>query len=338
MRISTFLILFSACGPPNDGTPSIDEDGAIVTEVGTDTTVTIFDHALQNFGDPNTRNIETTAVLPDPALWSEIKVKYRLDCPTGGCDPWDRWANLEVMVGDVPIEIDRVITPYGVGGTWRTDVTDMAPILSGERTFRSNIDTWIGGEQGWELTVELIYTGGTPDRIPVAVEPVFNAWVLYGDEINREANQLPPVSVTSPANTESMRVRALITGHGQGNEDNCAEFCARTHTLSAGDDTYDLELWRDDCADNKINDQAGNWRPNRAGWCPGDDVDPIEWDVGDVSGDVTVAWTPEPYLNRCGGTEACSNCPAGFPGCAYDGGGHTEPRYSVSAVAIFFFE
>jgi hypothetical protein len=325
--------LFLAC-PPSEGD---DDDPGL--QPGQDRSVTILSREVQNFGDPNTRNIEVTATLPEPALWESITLEYRLRCPGGGCDPWDRWGNLEVVLGEgddaVPVEIGRVITPYGVGGTWEIDVTDLAPVLSGERTFRSNIDTWVS-PQGWMVTAKLHYVGGRPRHRPVEVVPVLNGWAVYGDPTDPLQDQLPPMTVPIAADASRLLLRATVTGHGQGNEENCAEFCRKTHTLTAGDESHDWLLWRDDCADNPIDNQTGNWQPNRAGWCPGDAVTPEEWVVEDLSGgDIEVAWRAEDYTNRCGGTEECSDCPLGFGGCEYNGSSHTPPRWSVSLVAIF---
>ncbi|MCB9682098.1 MAG: hypothetical protein H6733_11590 [Alphaproteobacteria bacterium] len=312
---------------------------ALDLPVGVDTDVVVADQVLQAFnGDDNTRTVELDATLPDAAQWSKIVLEYTLDCPSGGCDPWDRWGNVEVLVGEgddaVAVEIARVMTPYGVGGTWKNDVTELAPLLAGPTTFRSSIDTWVGGGQGWNVSLTLHYTGGTPDRVPLAVVPVLNQWVDYGDPAHPPEEQAPPVAVTPPEGATTMALRAMVSGHGQGSLDNCAEFCITKHTLTVGDAEDRWRVWRDDCGDNRVSNQAGNWRPSRAGWCPGDKVTPHTFEVPVTEGTaVDVGWSPEAYVNTCRGDGECTGC---LGVCDYDGGGHTPPRWSVGTVAVFY--
>ena len=50
------------------------------------------------------------------------------DCPAGGCDPWDRKANIQIKQFDEWFEIGRYVTPYGIGCSWVFDVTDYRSI------------------------------------------------------------------------------------------------------------------------------------------------------------------------------------------------------------------
>ena len=56
-----------------------------------------------------------------------------------------------------------------------------------------------------------------------------------------------------------------MTGHGQGNTDNCAEFCRKDHTVFVDSTGYDREIWRDDCGETKVQPQqlAGSLRIQR---------------------------------------------------------------------------
>jgi len=333
LLFAALLILCAACPPPEpEGLP-----------IGQDQTILLKERIAHSFGDPNTRDVSFEATMPEAALWRRITLEYELECGRGGCDPWDRWANLEMQIGEGDsaqyIEITRVMTPYGVGGTWETDLTDLAPLLSGTRTFRSRIDTWVNPE-GWRVTLRLHYEGGELDKRPIAVVPAFNTWVVYGDPDNPPATQLPPAAFDVPQDASSMRMRAFVTGHGQGNSQNCAEFCSVEHSFNANGVEESMEIWRDDCADNPINNQFGNWQPNRAGWCPGDIVQPILIDAGTVGpGDgSSISWSPAEYTNTCRGAPNCDNCAFGAQTCEFNGGNHTQPRWSISAAAIFYTE
>ena len=109
---------------------------------GDDATVTAFDATPIYFtGDDNWREVDATAAFPKEGSYERITLHLSLDCPSGGCDPWDRFGSLGVVtetsvdgMSDTVVEIARFITPYHVGGAWDIDVTDLRPLLSGEVT------------------------------------------------------------------------------------------------------------------------------------------------------------------------------------------------------------
>ena len=69
--------------------------------------------------------------------------------------------------------------------------------------------------------------GGTPARLPISVQPVWTAtYVPYGDPAKPIASVAVPSSLALPAGATSFELRAFVTGHGQGNLENCAEFVA----------------------------------------------------------------------------------------------------------------
>ena len=57
-----------------------------------DTTIVAFENVHQFFGGSgNNRTVIDTIQFPDSnSEYSEIIMTVSLDCPTGGCDPWDR--------------------------------------------------------------------------------------------------------------------------------------------------------------------------------------------------------------------------------------------------------
>ena len=319
---------------------------------GADTVVTPFDKAHVYFtGDDNKRMIDAPATFPAEGAYAQIILHLSLDCPDGGCDAWDRFASLGLVTAkgatpeqDTVIEIARYITPYKVKAAWDIDVTDLRPLLSGEVTLRAFIDTWVGPGSpygaGWLVTASFEMKGGIPAKMPVAVLPVWNRQsVVYGDPLKPVSDSAPPQDIALPAGATSYALRTLVTGHGQGNKDNCAEFCQRTHTLTVGATPHAQEIWRDDCATTAVPDQQGTWKYARAGWCPGADVRP--WTV-DITPDIAagapveIAYGVEEYENTCRpGAAVCEGCSLGT-GCEYDGGAHTEPNYQLSTVLIAY--
>jgi len=354
----------SACGSSSDGASSASSSsssgaagaggagGAGGGQVaGVDATVAAFDKTPIYFtGSDNQRTVDAPASFPKDGSYASVVLHLALSCPQGGCDPWDRFGSLGVVTAkgqngepDSVIEIARFITPYHVGASWDLDVTDLVPILRGDLTLRAFIDTWVGpGSQyggGWALSASFEMKGGPPEKEPIAVVPVWSPRnVVYGDPNKPLDVSLPMQAFALPA-ASSYAVRTFVTGHGQGNASNCAEFCPRTHTLSVAGHAHAEKIWRTDCATTAAPGQQGTYKLSRAGWCPGADVKPWIVDVtADLAADsmASLAYDVEGYENTCRpDAMMCAGCTLGT-GCAYDGGAHTEPNYAISTVLIAY--
>jgi hypothetical protein len=295
-------------------------------------------------GMDNRRIQDVTAAFPAmPETFERITLKFALRCPpAGGCDHWDRRGSLGIVRkvdgADAVTEVLRFMTPYRAPAAWTVDVTALRPLLSGEVTVRVFIDTWVGPGHvqgaGWLVDAAFEMKGGTPARIPIAVIPLWDEMRFdYGDPAKPVAAAVPPRQPAIPADATAVELRAIITGHGQGNLQNCAEFCRRTHTFRIGETSVDRLLWRDDCATTGAPGQFGNTRSPRAGWCPGADV--LPW-VADVSAaarpGVTVSYAVDPYENTCRPDAPVCGCGS----CPYNNNGHTAPYYWMSAALIVY--
>ncbi len=317
------------------------------------TVVHAFDHTPVYFTEAdNQRDVTSVATFPSSGSFQRITLHIALDCPAGGCDPWDRYGTIGVVTAPatdtIPasvIELARFMTPYGVGARWTTDVTDLRPLLKDSVTLRASIDTWVGpgnsAGAGWQLTTWFTMVPGRPARTPLAVLPVWDPReVLYGDPAKPIGMSAPPVIVALPAQAKHFALRSLVTGHGQGNSDDCSEFCPRTHTLRVNGFPHRLYGWRPDCATSHTPHQRGNYWYSRALWCPGDVVQP--WLV-DVSSDVAahsarIAYSVSPYVNKCrpGAVPMVpTECVLGTS-AEYDGGRHTPPVFRLSTVLIAY--
>jgi hypothetical protein len=345
--LALFAALASAC---SSAKPSSNAGGDEPTP-GEDAVVTPFDKTAIYFtGSDNKRIVDMPASFPKTGEYSRIMLHLALECPSGGCDPWDRFGSLGVVTAkgtddqpDTVIEVMRFITPFHVGASWDLDVTELRPLLSGEVTMRAFIDTWVGpGSQygdGWLLSASFEMTGGIPEKIPTAVVPV---WIqrnaVYGDPAKPLADSVPAQSLALPKGS-AYALRSFVTGHGQGNANNCAEFCSRTHTITAGSTPYSQEVWRTDCKTTAAPNQQGTYQYSRSGWCPGADVKPWVLDVtSDVSSaaEATFAYEIEEYENTCRpDASTCSGCTLGTS-CDYDGGAHTEPYFAISTALIAY--
>ena len=104
------------------------------TIIFSDTTIVAFESVHQSFGNlGNNRTIIDTIQFPHSnEAYSDIIMNVSLECPTGGCDPWDRKAKIDAMHLNQWFEIGRYVTPYGVECGWQFDVTNYRSILQGQ--------------------------------------------------------------------------------------------------------------------------------------------------------------------------------------------------------------
>jgi hypothetical protein len=324
---------------PETGAPSA------CSRSGTDASLTVFDQAHMTGGS---RYVYNTVNFPETGTYEKITMTFTLSCPAGGCDPWDRWGNIGIVLdknagdpgSDKLLELGRFVTPYGVGGTFTYDLTDLRPALVGKKEMRIFIDTWV---DGWLATAKIDMKGGAPAREPTLVLPLWTApHVGVGDPSHQISSDVPPRQITVPSSVCGISVRAIVTGHGQGNRDNCAEFCAKKHYFQVEGASHESTVWRDDCATTAVPNQNGTWQYSRAGWCPGASVRDIWVDASaDISAEAKAAKAPfsvsydvESYDNTCRPNDCDPNACIFGTSCDYDGGAHTDPYYSLTALLV----
>jgi hypothetical protein len=357
-----------AASPTPDAAPLVEPAGpwypcSAADEAGA-TVVTAHNQVPQfwNGWEPekNQRNVDADAVFPAGGPWERVFLQVKLECPADGqCDFWDRGADIALIETDgQPIELARYMTPYRVGMCFMADVTDFQERLVGTKKVRGFIDTWVGpasasGGHGWRITTKFIFRAGTPaatrELIPLWNNQAEDRLVDLANPEKPLATEMPARTVTIPAGAKKVQLRYLVTGHGQGNQYNCAEFCDLSHTTSFGDQDAALVPWRDDCSMNPVNNQAGTWTYPRAGWCPGAFVPPSYVDI-------TAKVTPgQPYtfsynildtsgnefINTCrpgagGPTNTCEGCVFnGNPGnCDFNNNEHTGPAARISVQLV----
>ncbi len=236
------------------------------------TTLTTFDQEHIYFGSENRRTVTSDFVFPDAQQqFSEILMHFTLACPDGGCDDWDRYADVRVLVptgmmdstvamidttfdasGIItqidttwnapfeihePFEIFRYITPYGGSfsddweWTYTSDLTDYRPLLTEDVKMELFIDTWV--QPGWEITMVFEMTEGQPEFEAYKIENLWNnRRVRYGNlEWDVEENFLTPKTIIADEAMHVAKVRIYNTGHGFGFTDNAAEFSPKTHKI-----------------------------------------------------------------------------------------------------------
>jgi hypothetical protein len=215
-----------------------------------------------------------------------IRMYVKLTCPSVGCDEWDVFANVKILdpVSGERYELARFITPYWNDNSqlprgFEFDVTDFKSLLTGSVSLRIMTECW--NTRGYEVSIDFDYVEGTPDYPYYEIARLFNfdnnslGGIPYGVSHSFDLTR----TVGIPLNVQSTHLRTVISGWGQtasGDPDGrpCAEWCFRTHqVLIDGAPRFQHDLAPLGCASNPVNNQApGNWRPDRAGWCPGMEV------------------------------------------------------------------
>ena len=306
-----------------------------------DTTITAFSNVHQFFGNSgNNRTLIENVEFPlSNDGYSEIIMNISLECPNGGCDPWDRKANISIKQFGNWYEIGRYVTPYGIGCGWSYNVTDYRSILKGSVEIKSYIDTWV--EPGWLVTVDFTFITGTPFTPNTIVRNIWNSeYIVYGDETNPP--NIPTVQEYIPNDAQYVKLRITTTGHGQGNTDNAAEFSYKNHEIIINDENSVIhDFWRDDCEFNQCSPQFGTWQYDRAGFCPGDKVLYQDFDLNNLlpTGQISsLDYVLDDYFNECSPNN--SNCIDGqtCSDCDYNYNGHTEPFYFISSHLIIYSE
>ena len=259
-----------------------------------------------------------------------IMMYIRLECPSGGCDPWDRFANILVKNSDTNqwYEMARHITPYGVGNSvldrgLEVDVTDFKSLLVGNVELKTYAETWVSS--GWVISLEFDFLAGEPDYKYYQITPViqFNnnslSGVPYGGENGVTALDETKFdlkkSISLGSNIKSAHFRTIISGWGHATPADsdgraCAEWCFRTHKIKIDNtDKFSHYMGPIGCSSNPITNQGGNWSPDRAGWCPGMVV-PVRIDQfnSDISNStIDFEYYFQPWTNNFVGTQGYNN-------------------------------
>lgn len=236
--------------------------------------------------------------LPDAATMDgfdhmdvDVEVICRGRAPE--CSEWDRIALIEVCLDepcDARHEIVRWITPYSRPGQRRW-IIDASPFLGDFRdggTQRLRVTMGPEWEAATERDVNMslrLSTRGEPSSIDVQRAFVGGAF----DATYADAH--PPFAFSVPDEATRVELVVIVSGHGQTDGDNCAEWCEHEHrfTVNAGSAhtiAFPDEIGRPlGCAElaseGVVPGQYGNWAPRRAGWCPGFPVAALRFDVTD---------------------------------------------------------
>ncbi|MGB3076690.1 MAG: LamG-like jellyroll fold domain-containing protein, partial [Chitinophagales bacterium] len=230
--------------------------------------------------DSGTPSLIASGNLPSyVGAFDTIIATLSVTCPTGGCDPWDRVASVDVMSKEGEwFEVIRYITPYGVPCSHNIDLADYMSMLQGKVTFRANCLTLTNG---YVYELKFNFKQGAPAHKYSKVQQVWKTIYPFGDYANLQP--VPAYNFSYPELAVASRLKLVSTGHGWGtlNTSNAAEFYNATHDIQVnGVNAFSQHNWTT-CNPNPdgCSPQNGTWTYNRAGWCPGSIAKPFDYDM-----------------------------------------------------------
>jgi len=199
-------------------------------------------------------------------------------------DRYDRAGSVRITTKDgADLEVLRFITSYGGRTDHEVDVTALAPLLTGRRTFLVHIDTWV--RPAWTVDFSLRTT-----PVPDYDNATWATPVYFTDNFNRE--RMPrgdSATVTIPPGLSRVVLRYTATGHCTDGVD-ADEFISKANVIAVdGVVVARFHPWRDDCRSFRDRNPYGarwtdgSWSSDysRSGWCPGVEVAPTEIDLTD---------------------------------------------------------
>lgn len=227
--------------------------------------------------------------------YSKVIADLSMECPPNeNCGEWDYLNFIYVRkrkgtYTDTPnAEIMRFITPYGKYWTsaqkwqhnWRWDLTDFASFLTDSCEIvyeHSGFETNVG--RGWIINLKFTLIEGPVAKKITECKQIFRAGVSF-DSAHRFAKATPPISVNVKPKSKNIKFKVIQTGHGMDNTENCSEFCAKKRFMYYNDKLIGEDLvWRNNCGLNPLYPQFGTWLYDRAGWCPGAEVTPVDFET-----------------------------------------------------------
>ncbi|OJV56487.1 MAG: hypothetical protein BGO31_15500 [Bacteroidetes bacterium 43-16] len=232
--------------------------------------------------------------------YDKIVGKLVIECPTGGCDPWDRVSSVEAQGKNGEwYEIIRYLTPYGVACQSEIDLTDFASLLLGKTKFRITLGTQ---GNGFLYTLNLEYRAGTPANAYSKIHKLWNNTYQFGDMGNLQPYEV--LTARLNPNTQAAKIKLVATGHGWGNNNtgNAAEFQRNIHHIWVnGAQTFTHDNWNI-CNPNPdgCSPQNGTWYHNRAGWCPGSIAQFFDYNLNSFNDSVKLSYIlDQSYQDLC---------------------------------------
>jgi|ERR1712216_812102 len=209
------------------------------------------------------------------------------------CSVWDRIISLTADCGGGRHELGRWINAFQrKEGHWLTAAPFLPLLYPNGTSSTCNFTVTTGTGDHWLQTLNLRFTKSKPSSLgqPRAVVPI--VYSNMGEGFNGPNYNLNrTIHFSSPlAETHRVAVGAIITGHSgcefqptshhfvvNGHDYNTSSLEYRSRFMEAGSALG--------CAEKTIlgavPNEHGTWYYGRNGWCDGQDVKPLVWDITD---------------------------------------------------------
>ena len=252
------------------------------------------------------RIFNQTVTLPDAqamAAFNTLEVDIQVNCPARNpfnCSEWDRIARISLCLDAECAEkqeMMRWITPYWRRGRrrWAQEISPMLALLraGGEVIFQVEMGPDWERKTKRQVDISLRFSEATPAGGPEA-SASGGALAFTGGEFIEAYNTRDPFTFTPPAGARRVELISIISGHGQAEGSNCAEWCDHRHQftvngvelpeISSPMTPGSLTGCAERAGEGVSPGQWGNWAPGRAYWCPGL---PVDWVRQDITEQVT---------------------------------------------------
>jgi hypothetical protein len=168
-------------------------------------------------------------------------------------------------------EVGRWITTYHREGRWVHDASPLLPKLAAGGTQRFSFYT----QQNYEIFLDLRLSDAGKDLAPAETLSLFT-----GGGFNEGYNDRDPITLSIPSDAAKVELAYVISGHGQVDPGNCAEFCVTSHHFYVNGEENEVQLsdagsaqgCMDQVAEGTVPNQYGTWWYGRSNWCPGREV------------------------------------------------------------------
>ena len=230
------------------------------------------------------------------AEYDTLEIDLQMWCPdqvaqeAGNCGAWDYLSHIYMRHQDQKnawFEVARFVTTYHRAGRYVVDATPLLSQMKQGGMFEVRYEI----SPPWNPQAYLTEMDFRFSNRGVGHAPSEATTFLWGNKgFNSAYNEgREPKQIAIPAGAKKVEIWAVISGHG-GATNNCAEFCNHQHEWTIGGQTYFHEhdtIGNDtacvDAIDNGVvPNQSGTWWFGRGGWCPGQQVEPVVFDVTDV--------------------------------------------------------
>ena len=219
----------------------------------------------------------------DLTMWCPDQVAQE----AGNCGAWDYLSHIYLRQQDAKndwFEVARFVTTYHRAGRYVVDATPLLSQMKGGGRFEVRYDIsppW--NPQAYLTEMDFRFSNQGRGYAPSTATTFLWSGRGFNSAYNegRESKQIP-----IPGSARKVEIWALISGHG-GATNNCAEFCNHQHEWTVGGQTFfhEHDTIGDDTAcvdaidEGVVPNQSGTWWFGRGGWCPGQQVEPVVFDV-----------------------------------------------------------